>query len=321
MVKLWIIALPMFLLSSPSWLYNINPIDTNEIIGYGIDKEFSQAKKNAMSDIAESISIQVELSTSMLKSSINGKIDKKISLNKKMEVKAVLSGIKPIKAENSDGMWYIALKYDNSPLELKLKKSLSYNMLENEKQNSYLQHTELFKQINREIGKTLNYQIIRNDNLWKIRYRDVIIPIDQNNFYKLFSNQNSLDFAIKANQSIYHEKDKMYFEINNNREGYISILYVEHNGKVGLLLSNKKTTNSFTYPDLKSKDGFQIVNPYKKSIEELYIALFSTSYIDLSKFENVSDTLLDKSNYNFDTLLTLLNKNKYSTFRVKIRDN
>jgi len=320
MVKLWILTLPMILLSSPSWLYDINPIDNNEIIGYGIDKEFSKAKQNAMSDIAESISAEVESSTNMLKSSINGKIDKKISLNKKVKVRAVLSGIKPIKAENIDGIWYIALKYDNAPLALKLKKSISYSV-ENEKQNHYLQHTELFKEINREIGKTLNYQIIRNDNLWQIRYKEIILPIDQNNFYKLFSNQSSLDFAIKANQSVYHQNDKMYFEIKNNREGYISILYVEHNGKVGLLLSNKRTSNSFTYPNLQSKDSFRVVNPYRKSIEELYIALFSTSYIDLSEFENVSNTLLDKSNYNFDTLLTLLDNYKYSTFRVKIRDN
>jgi len=321
MVKLSLIALPILLFSSPNWLYNITTMDSNEVIGYGIDKEFSKAKQNAMSDIAESISVEVESSTDMSKSSVNGKIDNKLSLNKRMKARATLSGVKPIKAENIDGTWYIALKYDNSPLELKLKKLLSSNNLHDEKQNSYLENTELFKTINQEIGKRLNYKIIRKDNLWQIRYMDFMLPMNQNDFYKLFSNKSSSDFSIQANQSIFSENDRMSFQVNNSKEGYISILYVEHNGKVGVLLSNKKSMNSFSYPDLKSKNGFKVVNPYKKSIEELYIAIFSTSNIDLSRFENVSGNLLDKSNYNFDNLLTLLDKSEYSTFRIKIKDN
>ncbi|RLA75783.1 MAG: hypothetical protein DRG78_20355 [Epsilonproteobacteria bacterium] len=318
MFKLLLLFLPIILFANPSWLYNINPTDRNEIVGYGIDKKLSQAKQDAMSDIVKTISVKIESSLNISKSTSSGKYNKNISTNIKTETKAILTGIKFIKVEQINGLWYVASKYNNSPLEIKIKNLLPNNM-QNEKQNKYLKNTELFKNINKEVKTNINYQIIRKDNLWQIKYNDIILPINQDNFYELFSNQKNSNLEIKANQSIYNENDEMYFNISNTKNGYISILYIEHNGKVGLLLSNKKSDKSFTYPDLKSEDTFKIANPYNKPIQELYIALYSKYKIDLSEFENVSDNLLDESNYNFDNLMVLLDKVNYSTFRIKIK--
>ena len=53
----------------------------------------------------------------------------------------------------------------------------------------------------------------------------------------------------------------------------------------------------------KSEDVFKIANPYKKTIQELYVAIYSKTPIHLHEFENVSKNLLDESNYNFDQLI------------------
>ena len=111
----------------------------------------------------------------------------------------------------------------------------------------------------------------------------------------------------------------MNFIIKHKNKGYISILYVEHNGKVGVLLANKRSNKSFVYPKKDSQDIFKITNPYNKTIKELYVAIYSKKPIELYEFENVSENLLDESNYNFNKLIEKLNYLDISTFVIKIR--
>ncbi len=306
------------LLASPNWLYNIQKIHQNEIIGYGIDSNQHQAKQIAMADIANYMSVNIKSNTSIYKKTNNDKYTKDISTNLETSSQANLTGIIFTNIEHIDGLWYVSAKYDNSPLELKFKKLLPKDLI-NQKQNIYLSNTLLFKILNHEMVKILNYTIIRKDNLWQIKYNNIILPLSENNFFKLFTNYKSQEITIKANKEIYQQNDKMYFNIKHKKNGYISILYVEHNGKVGILKANKKSNKSFIYPDIKSEDSFTIVNPYNKPISELYIAIYSEQPLDLYEFESVTDNLLDDSNYNFDKLLNRLDKYIFSTYTIKIK--
>ncbi len=302
----------------PSWLYNIES-DHNDIIGYGVSSSLKEAKQNAMADITQYMSVSVESSTDISMSDINGKIQNSASASSKIKSKAILNGVKFIKVEQIGELWYIAAKYDNSPLDIKLKKLLPKD-LKDEKQNSYLKKTPLFISLNKSIKRELDYRLIRKNNLWQLKYSDILLPINQDNFYKLFSNQSTNNLSIKANKKIYVPNNDMYFSVKNRKEGYISILYVEHNGKVGVLLANQKSSKDFRYPDLKSSDAFKISNPYKKSIQELYIAIYTKNRLNLDEFENVSENLLDESNYNFEKLISKLDKLNFSTFSIKIRE-
>ncbi|MBT5935337.1 LPP20 family lipoprotein [Sulfurimonas sp.] len=312
------IFLPILSFANPSWFYNLEPTNRNELIGYGIDKELVKAKQKATTSIVEFISVKIQSTLSISDSDVNGEINSNSSSKIKSEASAVLSGVKVLKSVKTDGKWYVAVKYDNSPLEKKFKKLLP-KKLQNEKQNQYLKNTPLVKSLNSEIKKNLNYKIIRKDNLWQISYKDIFLPISQDNFYKLFSNTKSNTISIKANKREYKQNDKMYFKIHNKDAGYISILYVEHNGKVGVLLSNRKSDNFFNYPNGKDEDTFTIVNPYKGPIKELYIAIYSKTAIDLDEFESVSDDLLDKTNFNFHKLIAELNNIVFSSYVVKIK--
>jgi hypothetical protein len=254
----------------------------------------------------------------MLNTDENGKLSQNTSTHLKTNSKAVLSGVKYIKVEKVNDLWYVAAKYDNSSLDIKLKKLLPNNLKE-EIQNKYLKNTPLVKKLNKELNVKLDYKIIRKDNLWQLQHKDIFLPINMQNFYQLFSNQSTSDILIKPNKDIYKESDDMYFYIKHKNPSYISVLYVEHNGKVGVLLANKKSEKSFTFPDIKNEDSFKIVNPYGKTIKELYVVLSSKKPLNLHKFENVSDSLLDESNYNFDKLLLKFNEYDFSTYEIKIR--
>lgn len=321
MSKVLILLLLLFctyIFANPSWLYNIKPTSNHQIIGYGIDKTLSQAKQNAIADIAKTISVQVEAQIEISKMNNSGTYSKNVSTSVNTKTKATLSGVKFLNAEQYNGLWYVASSYDNSPIEIKLRHRISKKLL-NEKQNHYLKYTSLFKKLNYETKVTLDYKIIRKDNIWQLKYKDIILPLKQEEFYKLFVNHKNDTISIKSNKNIYNQNDEMYFNINITKKVYVSILYVEHNGKVGVLLLNKLQDKNFTYPNLKNEDTFKISNPYGKTIKELYVALYSYTPIDLNEFENVSENLLDESNYNFHQLIEKLSHTKFSTYTIKIR--
>ena len=138
---LFLSFIPILLLGNPSWLYNITPSDKNVIVGYGIDTKLSQAKQNAMADIVRSISVEVDTTTNISKSNQNGKYQKDIITKLQTKANATLTGIKIIKIEEFDGVWYVASQYDNSTLELKLKKKLAPT-ISNEFQKKYIKNTE-----------------------------------------------------------------------------------------------------------------------------------------------------------------------------------
>ena len=312
------ILLTTFLQASPIWFYTLKVSQKNEIIGYGVDQSYAKAKQQASASIVETISVEIDSSLNTSTSSTNGKVSKATSVNTSSSAHATLSGIKVIRSENIDNNWYVAVKYNNAPLAIKLKTLLPSN-LKKSRQNSYLKNTALIKHINDVVNVDLNYEILRKDNLWQLQYQDILLPLTQDDIYQLFTNTKSNEISIVANKSVYKEKDIMEFKIEHAQPGYISILYVEHNGKVGVLLSNLKSKNHLTYPSPKSDDIFVVINPYNRPIKELYVALYSKRPIDLSSFENVTDTLLDQSNYNFDKLILNLDNISFSSYKIKIR--
>ncbi len=313
-----ILLFPILLFGTPDWFFHLDYDNKCEVVGYGMDTDLDKAKQSAILDITNSISVSVDSSVDISSSDIGGKARQDSSVKLHTKSKAILSGVKFVKVQKEEGIWFVGAKYDNSPFEEKLKKLLP-KKLKNEKQNRYLKHTWGFKILNSSVGKKLNYEIVRKDNLWQIKYRDILVPINQNDFYKFFCSYKNSKISIKANKKIYRQNDDMYFKIKHKKKGYISILYVEHNGKVGVLLSNKKSATSFAYPDKNSKDVFQVVNPYNKTIKELYVAIYSQKPISLYSFENVSANLLDESNYNFDKLVKRLDNVDFSTVVIKIR--
>jgi len=315
----FILIYSVALFATPDWLYHLDYDKKCEIVGYGIDTDLDKAKQGAILDITNSISVSVSSSVHISSSDVNGRGSQNSSLDMQTKSKAVLSGVEFIRTELEDGIWYVGAKYDTSPFEIKMKKLLASHGLKDEKQNKYLKKTWAIKSLNANIGKKLNYELVRKDNLWQLKYDEILVPLTQDDLYKFFANTRSKMVSIKANKKIYRQNDEIYFDVRHKDYGYISILYVEHNGKVGILLENKKSLKPFRFPSKESMDVFRVANPYGKTIRELYVAIYSREPIGLGEFENVSDDLLDESNYNFHKLISKLNHFDFSTFVIKIR--
>ena len=102
--------------------------------------------------------------------------------------------------------------------------------------------------------------------------------------------------------------NKINFKVISKNKGYISILYVENNGKVGVILPNATIKQKLIYPSKKDEEALIAYNPYQKTISEMYVCIYSPTKLDLSEFENIDDDLLDESNYHFDKLLDIIQK-------------
>lgn len=111
----------------------------------------------------------------------------------------------------------------------------------------------------------------------------------------------------------------MKFKINSNNRGFVSILYSEENGKIGVIGSNITIINELNYPSENSKEELIAYNSTSNTLSELYICIYSKNKLDLDKFEKISNITLDDSNYNFDKLVELMQQHVFSTIKIKIK--
>ncbi|MDF1878267.1 LPP20 family lipoprotein [Sulfurimonas sp. SAG-AH-194-C20] len=313
---IWLLV-PFLGYASPNWMFKIEH-EKSIVIGYGVGVSLKEAKQSAMSDITNFLSVEINSDMAISSSDVNGIASNSSYAKLRTSSQAQLSGIEFIKIKQEGNLWYIAAQYDNTPFSVKFAKLIGI-VSKNEVQNKYLKNTALFSSLNKEMECNLNYSLIRQDNLWQIKYKKSIIPLNQKEFYKLFSSEHNEIIYLSANKKVYKEQDEMYFNIQHKKPGFISIVYVEHNGKVGVLLDNIPSRGDFKYPDIKDEDVFKVSNPYRKTVKELYVAIYSQKSLNLQEFENIGDSQLDESSYNFDKLVKLLDKNDFSSYIVKIK--
>lgn len=309
--------------AAPDWFYAIRPASHTELIGYGVDQNLEQAKKLAVDDIVKSIAVQVR-SSFMLETRVH---DASISMLAEQRIDtqsfAVLNGVKIVKTEQINGEWYVAISYDNISIERKVAQTVGNARDASEWQNQYLRKTALSKRIASALGTTLGFGIERVNGMWNLSYKGNYFPLTQDDFNDVLESSRSRSCSLSTNKDVYREYDRITFRAESPKKGYQSLLYVEHDGKVGVILKNHAVEigTKFVYPKDADSDALVIANPYKKTINELYVLLCSAEKVDLRDFESVTDVYLDESNYNFNKLLSLLDKHEFSTVKIKIKKN
>ncbi len=294
-----IILLPIYIFATPIWFHHTTT-KSYEIVGYGVDNDLQIARDIAKAEISKQISVKISSNTNLNKSIQNNNYKKTFQNHISTSSSSILNGIKILKEEKEDNQWYVVAIYDNRTLISKI-------------QDKYPK----YKKSNLKDIKNLN--IIREHNNWYLKIKNDLYFLDKQNFLNIFSNTQNKDIKFNPNKTKYNSYDEMRFDISTTHKGYISILYSEANGKVGVILSNNKIKKNLIYPNKKDENQLIAYNPSSKTIIEWYICVYSSKKLDLSEFENISENPLDESNYNFDKLLDIIKYNKYSSVKVKIR--
>ena len=99
--------------SQPSWFYNLTP-SSYEIIGYGVDVKLSNAKKSALADISQTISVNVATAFDSMKRINHEEVSSDVQQNIHTASKAIINGAKVLKSLHKDGLWYVAVVYNES---------------------------------------------------------------------------------------------------------------------------------------------------------------------------------------------------------------
>lgn len=300
-ILLSILILSTYLFASPKWIYNSSH-KSYEIIGYGIDKNLQVARNIAKSEIAEVLMVKISTNTSISTSDVNGVITKSSNSKLLSSTNSILQGVIVVKEEFIDNHWYVAVKYDNRTLLQKIQ----------------IKNPTFTKS---DLKDITNLNLVRKNSNWYIKVENDLYFFSNQNFIDIFLDKNHNDLFFQANKKIYLSKDKMEFKINSKDKGFVSILYSEENGKVGIIASNVNIKNKINYPLKNSKKELITYNPTSRTLSELYICIYSKNRLNLNKFEKISSNTLDESNYNFNKLLEVMNKNIFSTIKIKIKAN
>jgi len=314
---LFFLGLQTAVADQPDWFLKPS-INSYELLGYGQDTRLDKAKDMAFKDIIQTIKVEVSSSTNITKTLQNESFDNKVIQNLNTSSSAVLLGARVKQAKQVDGVWFVSVVYDTGTIAAKFKRSFKGRKLKDEKSN-YLSITGLISNINKKVGKSLRYELIRKNDLWMLRYKDIEHVLSESDLIKLFTFHSDKSIKLNLNKKIFYPQDQMKFQIKSNNTGYISMLYVESNGKVGVLFENQKSHSKTNYPAKNSDIELTVANPSKKVLHEMYVALWSQNKLNLTPFEDVQNDYLDSSNFKFNELIRLLDQVNYGSVVVKIK--
>ena len=312
--------------SLPFWYFKL-PLNQYEIIGYGSGSSLEEAKTNARNDIAKSILVHIK-SVSIFYHTVTEKNKdfnqtKVVKSNIQEYTNIVLSEAKMIKSQKKDNKFYVALSYINLPLKDKVFREFKDYKLKHMNTKSIYYHSLFSEILKSKIGYIPHYDLIFKDGLYYLDIGNKLFVM-QNSDLKLFffnvSNPN-IDFTVSSKSL--KVNDFFHFNITSKKQGYLSLIEVDEEGRVIIHIDNKSVNKNqhLTYPDLKIYNGLEagIIN-ISHNIQEEYILAVCSEKINLSLFEHI-DISYNTNNQalRYPKLNALISNCDYSAIILKIK--
>ncbi len=295
---------------SPKWYLNLSHTQS-QIIGYAQAKELNIAKQNAKKDIAEMLQINIDSTLIIDKNSSTDKYSRKINSIVESRSNVKLNNLKILKQERIDGVWFVAIVYDNLPLTQKIIHST--NPKRENFNHPYLTHTTLFKALNKKFGFYPKAKIYAQNGQYYIAIDNQQFLISQQEFIELFSNQEHKNIKIKLKDRL--KNNELYFIDTEFKEfGFASLFLVSHTGTVVSMFRNIELVDAtFTYPNKKEYDGLRAeIEDGAKQSRDMFVALLCKKKEDIGLFNQVS-TKLEEDSFRFGQLVDLMGRCAFST--------
>ncbi|MDP8314056.1 MAG: hypothetical protein RAP70_03170 [Candidatus Celaenobacter antarcticus] len=318
-----IFSFSLLFASQPDWYRKLSQKDF-EIIGYGSSKDLEEARSMAKKEIANSIQAQIISENIFETSEINSVVSEKANLYLAAKTDVVLSDLKTIKEEQKKKVWYVALCYDNLPIEKKFAQKVSLSKHKSENQNKYFIKSPLIQSINEELNCILDIKLKRKNKIWYLAYGNVMLPLCPDEFEKLFISYESENISIiPSKSSVLTEGDVFSFSIESKKNGYLSIINVYEDGECFIITSNQPvmTNQLISIPD-KSSDNELIAGLFteKQPTYDLYVALFDNKEINLSRLQTAGSKIeKEEWHYKFNEVLEMMNEYEFCTVLIRTR--
>ena len=250
------------------------------LIGYGTGKSLDSATKKAKEEIAL----------------VN-------------EINSSPSSYKTLKSEKIADNYFVAVVHKKIPL-------LHCQKIE----NNFLENIDLIQKAHTLTPCKYKYSLQRLNKRWNLYSDGWSQELSDSQFDSFFTSVSNDSLSISSEYSTYQKDDTFTLQLKSQNNGYISILAVYENGKVGILLENKKIQKyqTITFPNKDSNlELIAGLNENNEATKDLYFAFFSKSKINLSEFDIVNDQLLGEKEYRFNKVIDLCQKYIFSTILLR----
>lgn len=298
--------------ATPSW-FGTNSLDRPlfSMIGYGSSEDLEKAQAQAREDISSQLSSTITSSLDIKLSDTNGKIDKSVSTNTKSTSSAVLDTTKVLRSEKVGDIFYVALLYQNIP-KLKCPK----------KQNKFLANSSLINDANLLLNCRYDYDLRYMDESWYLKYKTINEKLSQAQFDTFFKTVANDKLSIKSEKNTYEDGESFSLKITSKADGYLSLVVVYEDGKVGVLLSNEyiNKDKAIKFPSEQSQEEMIAgLVEYNKATKDLYFAFISPKTIDLTSFQEQENKQVGESEYRFNDVIKLSEVYEFSTILLRTK--
>lgn len=298
--------------ATPQWFSSQSlskPLFTN--IGYGSGVDLTEAQASAREDIASQISSTISSSLNIKLSENNGKINNKVISQTKTSSSYKLGTTKTIKTEEVNGTNYVALSYLNKPkLECR------------DKQNNFMGKSNLVKDANTLLNCKHDYKLRHFDSSWYLQYKSINEKLTKSQFDTFFKTISNDKFSLKSKKNTYRDGEIFTLNVTSKVNGYLSLLVVYEDGKVGLLISNSYMNKgkSVQFPSEESQVEMAAgLTQEGKATKDLYFAFITPKVIDLTLFQEQDYKLVGESEYRFNDVISLSEMHDFTTLLLRTK--
>jgi len=304
---------------APAWFGNLPIGMAYEIIGYGEGISLDEAKMNAKSDIAKTIKTHIDSISTTQTSVNNTTLNHNASQSVRETSNLTITDVKLKNSELKDGLFYVALLYDNRPLFIKLAKQGGKSLCG--ESNPYLAQTEILKNLSSELNCSTSVEITREQNGWYLGRGEHQAVLSDDNFEKLMIETSNGTLRLSSSPSRVNVDEVYTLSLDTlPLSGYLSLFDVYNDGKVVVMEKNIDLTRhakkKLLYPndlrpDLELVGGLNV--PMKDALD-LCVAVVSAQPLELSTFTPMGEGVErgDRA-YAMDRLLSLMKSNSFAT--------
>ena len=189
-------------------------------------------------------------------------------------------------------------------------------------QNPFMRKSRLIKNANELTPCPYDYDLQYLNNRWHLHYKSILFPLSTKDLDTFFINVSNPRVSLKSSQSSYTEGDGFSLRLKSHAKGYLSLITVYEDGRVGILFDNRavRKAESFVFPSLESKQEFvaALVTP-GKATKDLYIAVLSRERLPLSGFEQQEGVIIGEQEFRFNEVLELCRTHDCASMVLKTK--
>ena len=253
-------------------------------LGYGFGVDAATARAQALRDIAQYMSSQVN---SRSVNNPNASYDAiNLSYWSRSDSRLVakgnvtFGGIETYRQELDSGVFYTVLTYDMRPLPERMSAKGCLPADANETAHPYLQHTRLIRSL-QAVGCSGQLSLGNVDGVWLLDYQSQVFLLTRNELRAwLFTNARSRQLVMRSSIGTTLNANDYYFVqfSNQHGEGYLSLFQINQSGNAKKLFVNQVArTGDSIFPDREAYDGLPALHTGSGSTSENLLLLVHCS--------------------------------------------